>query len=138
MVQCSISPLLGGDILHNAHLDQTSPHPILLDRKSLLMRLLLLQLHISYSRAVPTTILALVAEDFHIVCVKLILWFLHHLPAGLHYQQMYQLPNPRFQCTLPFFETGGDFAGPQTVHDAGRVLGVKPVRSHLASDSRVQ
>ena len=106
-----ICALLGGSRLQNIHLNQTSFHPIILDRRSPLVRLLLRQFHISYGHAVPTTLVALVTEEFPIFSVTQIVWSLHASWSTFTLDTaVCQLSTPWFQYFPPFFKTGVDFA----------------------------
>ena len=73
----SLNPLLDkdgllrvGGRLQNSEKSETSTHPIILDRHSPVVRLLLRQLHQKANHAGPTTLLALIAEEFYILGVK--------------------------------------------------------------------
>ena len=122
----SLNPLLDqddlirvGGRLQKAQLPYGMTHPIILHHSSNVVKLFVRQLHQDSGHSGPSTLLALIAEDFHIIGVKRLVKAISHscvvcqkAYARTLHQQMGQLPLVRTQMTPPFSHSGVDFAGP--------------------------
>ena len=116
--------------------DEKSPfHPkehLLLSLKSILTKLLLRTLHYKHKHPGPSTLLAIVAEKYHIPGAKAYLKLVsrqcivcQRAYARPTCQRMGLLPSLRTMPSPPFDKTGIDFAGPFTIHQGNPR---KPVR----------
>lgn len=73
----SLSPLVGEDSLiwvrgrlEHSYLPYNTVHPVILDRKSRVTKLLVIQTHINYKHAGPNVMMSVLAEEYHIVGIK--------------------------------------------------------------------
>ena len=108
-----------GGRLHNSERSETSTHPIILDRRSPVVHLLLRQLHQKANHAGPTTLLALTAEEFYISGVKKLLRSINRscIICQRTYlrtasKQMGQLSPPRVLILLDLFCRRGNVRKP--------------------------
>ena len=122
----SIHPLLGkdglvrvGGRLQRSDIDSSSMHPIVLDRRSPIVKPLVRQLHQDAHHAEPSAMMAVLAENSYMPGAKKLCKFISRKCVNCQRaylktatQMMGQLPPERTNPTLPFQITGIDFAGP--------------------------
>ena len=94
-------------------------HPIILSVKSLIARLMVQTLHTNTNHSGPSTMLAILAENFYIAGVKRLCKAIsrscvacQRAYARTMNQQMGRLPPERLRLSPPFHHVGIDFAGP--------------------------
>lgn len=113
----TLSPLLGDDglIMVGRKLESLwyhSTHPIISDQKSRVTKLLMNQVHVLSKHAGPNVMMSILAENYHIVGVKVLVWDISRAYAKTAAQFMGQLPPEHLKPAPPFTITGIDFAGP--------------------------
>ena len=124
----SLQPLLGDDGLLRVggrlqHVKTDNRHPIILKQKSPLVKLIVTQLHLDNGHVGPNTLLAIIAETYHITGVRRVVRSVSQscvvckkAYARTVQQQMGQLPSARVNPSPAFTVTGVDLAGPFLCH----------------------
>ena len=124
----SLQPLLGdsgllcvGGRLQNSNVGIR--HSVILSRKSHLVKILVLQLHHDNHHAGPGTILAIMADSYHVIGIKRLVRSVNqncvvcrHTYARTVCQQMGRLPSLWVNPAPPFYTVGVDLAGPFLCH----------------------
>ena len=108
-----------GGRLSNASLSYDQQHPVILDGKHLITKLIITSEHLRLMHAGPTLLLSSLNQRFHIIkarrvirsitqqCIVCKRQSIHPQP-----QMLAQLPSERVSAAVPFERTGVDYAGP--------------------------